>query len=172
VTRGPIPVRGAHGCAGMAPNRSDDNCARKMDVCDGGATATVCEPSLRTYNVDAPCGGDEDYYYNSPWRAPGSAPVFDSCGVAGGRPPPAGGYGAQYFNTSFASQGDLGSVVLPRTPSETVWEAGAVVEVSWAIYANHGGGYQYRLCPADEPLTEACFFRTPLPFVGSQVLTD
>ena len=27
-----------------------------------------------------------------------------------------------------------------------------------------GGGYQYRLCPADEPLTEACFQRTPLDF--------
>eukprot|EP01045_Picozoa_sp_COSAG04_P012351 COSAG04_NODE_829_length_10018_cov_8.211312_1_plen_208_part_00 len=36
----------------------------------------------------------------------------------------------------------------------------------WQILANHGGGYQYRLCPADEPggLTEECFFRTPLAF--------
>eukprot|EP01045_Picozoa_sp_COSAG04_P054569 COSAG04_NODE_24459_length_321_cov_1.405405_1_plen_47_part_10 len=40
------------------------------------------------------------------------------------------------------------------------------VEVIWQILANHGGGYQYRLCPADEPggLTEECFFRTPLAF--------
>ena len=40
------------------------------------------------------------------------------------------------------------------------------VEVIWQILANHGGGYQYRLCPADEPggLTEECFFRTPLDF--------
>ena len=29
---------------------------------------------------------------------------------------------------------------------------------------NHGGGYSYRLCPADEPLTEACFQRHPLAF--------
>lgn len=27
-----------------------------------------------------------------------------------------------------------------------------------------GGGYQYRLCSADEPLTEECFMRTPLDF--------
>ena len=33
-----------------------------------------------------------------------------------------------------------------------------------------GGGYQYRLCPADEPggLTEACFQRMPLEFVKSE----
>ena len=29
---------------------------------------------------------------------------------------------------------------------------------------------QYRLCPASEPLTEACFFKTPLAFVGKQAL--
>ena len=27
--------------------------------------------------------------------------------------------------------------------------------VQWSIAANHGGGYQYRLCPAAEALTEA-----------------
>ena len=30
------------------------------------------------------------------------------------------------------------------------------------------GGYQYRLCPLEEPLTEACFRRTPLPFDRSR----
>jgi len=28
------------------------------------------------------------------------------------------------------------------------------------------GGYQFRLCPADADLTEACFQRTPIPFGG------
>lgn len=27
-------------------------------------------------------------------------------------------------------------------------------EVAWGIAANHGGGYQYRLCPADKDPTE------------------
>lgn len=27
-----------------------------------------------------------------------------------------------------------------------------------------GGGYQYRLCPASEALTEECFMRMPLEF--------
>ena len=31
---------------------------------------------------------------------------------------------------------------------------------------NHGGGYQYRLCPKSEEPTEACFQRHPLEFVG------
>ena len=32
----------------------------------------------------AACGAADDYYYYSPWRAPGDAPVYDSCGLAGG----------------------------------------------------------------------------------------
>ena len=32
--------------------------------------------------------------------------------------------------------------------------------------ARQGGGYQYRLCPASEELTEACFQQHVLPFVG------
>jgi len=55
-------------------------------------------------------------------------------------------------------------------PSGTVWAAGSVVEVSWTIEANHGGGYQYRLAPAAGPLTEATFGKMPLPFVGKQSL--
>ena len=50
---------------------------RKMDVCGKGYKATICDPKLRTYNTNATCGGPDDYYYYSPWRAPGSAPVFD-----------------------------------------------------------------------------------------------
>ena len=28
----------------------------------------------------------------------------------------------------------------------TEWVAGGMAEVGWGIIANHGGGYQYRLC--------------------------
>lgn len=37
-----------------------------------------------------------------------------------------------------------------------------------ARVADHGGGYQYRLCPADSELTEECFQQTPLEFVKSE----
>jgi len=36
--------------------------------------------------------------------------------------------------------------------------------------ANHGGGYQYRLCPKDSVLTEECFQRMPLRFEGQTSL--
>ena len=34
--------------------------------------------------------------------------------------------------------------------------------------SSDGGGYQYRLAPADGPLTEETFGKIPLPFVGQQ----
>lgn len=104
--------------------------------------------------------------YN-PWRAPGYAPVFDPCGMAGGTPPQNAGPGeAKFAPTPWAKQGDLGSKVLAKGTATATWSAGADVEVSWAIRYNHGGGYQYRLCPASEPLTEECFKKTPLAFSG------
>ena len=33
-----------------------------------------------------------------------------------------------------------------------------------------GGGYSWRLCPADKPLTEDCFQQTPLKFTGRSSL--
>lgn len=138
-------------------------------VCDNsGFKATICDPKLRTINTQAECGGKDDFTYFSPWRAPGSAGVFDACGMAGGRPGGGGAHGATYKDTVYAKAGDLGSKVLPRMPTNTTWQAGSVVEVSWGITANHGGGYQYRLCPASEELTEECFQRRPLAFVGQQ----
>lgn len=133
--------------------------------------ATICDPKLRTINTHAPCGSQEDYYYYNPWRAPGSAPVYDACGVAGGTPygyP--GSAGLYYKNTTHAKLGDHGSKVLPYAPSGTVWTAGELAEVSWTMRTNHGGGYQYRLCPKNSSLTEDCFQKTPLPFEGMSSL--
>lgn len=88
VTRGPIydpemvRVNGAGGCAKMRPHLKDHaaayNCTRKMDTCGLGHNASICDPALRTYNRNATCRGPDDWYQFSPWRAPGSAPVFDS----------------------------------------------------------------------------------------------
>ena len=119
-----------------------------------------------TMNLGAAEGSADDSYRHSPWRAPGSAPTFDACGRAGGTSFANAGPGdAVYWNNSNASFGDLGSQALGPAPSGTVWTAGSAVEVAWGIRFNHGGGYQYRLCPASEPPTEACFARTPLEFV-------
>jgi len=49
-----------------------------------------------------------------------------------------------------------------------VWLAGSIQEVAFAITANHGGGYSYRLCKLDANggVSEECFQRTPLKFAG------
>ena len=44
--------------------------------------------------------------------------------------------GVRYMNTTHARQGDLGSKVLPETPTGTVWKAGSLVEVSWTMRTN------------------------------------
>ncbi len=55
-------------------------------------------------------------------------------------------------------------------PEANVWKAGDEAEVSYFIAANHGGGYQYRLCKLeklmDGTMDEACFQENPLEFAG------
>jgi len=124
---------------------------------------------LRTYALDD-IYKDDDWTKHHPWRYPGSAPVEDACGISGG-----------WYTTSESSdthaqltgwgvpQGERGSNSTFDAPLiyKTQWVVGSQVEVAWGIQANHGGGYQYRLCPASEPLSEECFQRTPLAFVGN-----
>lgn len=81
----------------------------------------------------------------------------------------AGVESGEYNTTAYAKQGDLGSK-LPASPPGTVWKAGGLGQTGWYIRANHGGGYQFRLCPANEALTEECFRKIPLDFEGPQVL--
>ena len=109
---------------------------------------------------------------------------------------------AVFTDIGYANQGDMGSKVLKKGPSQETWKAGSSVEVAWGIRYNRehcclflnseahaftsfsefarkrahpltvlfvaaradGGGYQYRLCPANEPLTEKCFQKMPLDF--------
>ena len=74
----------------------------------------------------------------------------------------------EYNTTIYAKQGDLGSRVLKPRPSGTTWARGSVVRTRFQISANHGGGYQYRLCKASERLTEACFQARPLAFANEK----
>merc|ERR1712125_282457 len=85
-----------------------------------------------TMNIHAEEGSVEDSYRFNPWRAPGSAPVIDPCGQAAGRYTqcPVGG-DSVFTNTSMAKMGDLGSKVLPPSPSKVHWKAGSSVEVAW-----------------------------------------
>ena len=60
-----------------------------------GAThrTCVCQPPPLRCAPDKNRPTRVNRYYYSPWRAPGAAPVFDSCGMAGGHKPPDGGFG-------------------------------------------------------------------------------
>jgi len=120
-----------------------------------------------TANFNATPGTVDDIWRFHPWRAPGHAPVFDACGMAGGVQTEMFNAGA-YNTTVHAKQGDLGSAVLPPRPSGTVWRRGEVATTRWQMTARHGGGYQYRLCPGSSPLTEGCFKATPLAFANTK----
>ena len=110
---------------------------------------TICDPALRTYGRvgggsgpgSAPglgdwpaCGSAEDKWRSTPWRAPGTAPVLDACGMAGGTPKETHS-GAQYFTTPHGRQGDLGSKTLPPLPTGTIWEAGGVSIQQRSVHA-------------------------------------
>lgn len=124
------------------------------------------DPKYLTWNLDVAPLSTDDWTRFSPWRAPGSAPVYDPCGMAGGGQK-AGDPGNGGVPPPGHRVGDLGSKLSELSSGSTVYKTGAVVEVAWAIDANHGGGYQYRLCSKTDSLTEECFSKTPLSFVGS-----
>eukprot|EP01062_Namystynia_karyoxenos_P079578 TRINITY_DN841_c0_g1_i2.p1 TRINITY_DN841_c0_g1~~TRINITY_DN841_c0_g1_i2.p1 ORF type:complete len:322 (+),score=69.67 TRINITY_DN841_c0_g1_i2:91-1056(+) len=155
----------SQGCTIGCPNCTEQNSpqAGLKSLCASDMKPTITDPKERTMFPNTPSGTVLDVFKHHPWRAPGSAPVLDSCGVAGGSSKnnsAAGGFVPPGFKA-----GDRGSRLPPTI--RTVWPAGSSQKVAWGIAANHGGGYQYRLCPSSEPLTEECFFRTPLEFVGS-----
>lgn len=125
--------------------------------------STLNDPMYRTANQDAEVGSEQDIYKWNPWRAPGKAPVFDSCGMAGGNYVEVFNAGA-YNTTIYAKQGDLGSKVLKPRPMGVVWKRGSVAKARWQITALHGGGYRFRLCPANRTLNEECFQAHELNF--------
>ena len=143
-SRGPIPNCGddpKKPCPASAhPTGTGRNKVGPGVACKGPQKSvhkpTLCDPAKRSVNTAAECGGPEDWYFYSPWRAPGAAPVFDSCGMAGGHKPPEGGFGGIYVNTSHAKLGDAGTEVLPKTESGATWSAGMSYEVTWTIEAN------------------------------------
>ena len=84
-------------------------------------------------NVNAPAGGILDLFKWRPWRAPGSAPMLDPCGMAGGSPSnndPNGGIAEPPH-----LQGDRGSD-LPASEDAPVWKRGSTVNITWVIAAN------------------------------------
>ena len=72
--------------------------------------ATVNNPLHRTINRNAVAFSEEDWTRFNPWRAPGSAPVMDACGLAGGDFLRSNGAEAgDYTKTIYAQHGDVGT---------------------------------------------------------------
>lgn len=145
-----------------------DHCKPIEPTLGGGDPAH--ERQLRTHNVDG-LSKRGDWTRVNPWRAPGTAgwnnPNFQPCGINSGskasfpNPPTS-------RDTSVPKAGP--GTALKSYGSSAVWKRGSTVEAAWAIYANHAGGYSYRLCKVSEDgsaATEECFQRTPLAFVGN-----
>mmetsp|Transcript_8455 Transcript_8455/g.21628 ORF Transcript_8455/g.21628 Transcript_8455/m.21628 type:complete len:398 (-) Transcript_8455:137-1330(-) len=123
---------------------------------------------FRTVLRNVTNGSKHDYFFKSPWRAPGTAPVLGhGCGVGAGGP--------QVYGNGDRSQGipqGADGIDLPaQTP--VVWHPGDEVEVAFGMNANHGGGYSWRLCKIDNEssigvngVTEECFLNNTLEYVG------
>jgi len=156
----------SQGCTiGCNCNEDNDPDTFFKSGCNTTQNATVNDPEYRTFNIHNqavyPYPSDWSYYH--PWRAPGTAKVLNPCGLSGGSTKNndiAGGYGKY---TIVGVQGYPGTS-LPPVTYKTIWQRGTNVEVAWGISANHGGGYQYRLCPKESDLTEECFQKNPLSF--------
>lgn len=153
---------GCDSCTGIA--ESGD--ANFRDLCPEKSMTPTLPDDLRTMNWNGvESGSEEDLFKYRPWRRPGSAPVFDSCGMSGGSPYP-NIIGAGGIPPPGTEAGDKGSA-LPPIYEKTTWKAGDLAEVRWGISANHGGGYSYRLCPSGSTLDEECFNRVHLDFNGT-----
>merc|ERR1719326_808501 len=72
-TRGPIPSFNCN-LTDCVPTGKPIEFGPKAPICGSKAmNATLCDPQLRTVNTAAKCGAPDDYFFFSPWRAPGYA---------------------------------------------------------------------------------------------------
>ena len=99
-----------------------------------------------------------------------AAGISQACGIASGFHPNAKiQYAHKFAAASNVKQGDKGSELPVGTITE--WVAGATVTASWSLSVNHGGGYQYRVCPRTGTVDNACFEHNPLAFAdGTQTV--
>ena len=164
-----------------------------------GGTKIPGERTLKDDQMqpDADCSqeGTENVYQNNPWNAPGTAPTFSPCGANGGYPYGCSGQiGDSNTDDEFEVEEKFGDICPCEGPAQafgcggfaygglahqydwpnapvTTWKAGSIEDVGlWFPFANHGGGYSYRLCKTPEEgisgLTEECFQNGYLEFSG------
>lgn len=132
--------------------------------CTKPGVPTLTKASELTWNAQGKSSMGEWNKF-MPWRAPGTAKPLDSCGIASGFSPNA----AVQYPHSFAKgikQGMKGTDLPAGKVTE--WKPDSVVKASYRLVVNHGGGYQYRVCPKTESPTESCFQANPLAFANGK----
>jgi len=157
-------LAGGHGYITYPPSRQNGtyDIAATYDHggCDWGSFGvriageiTLVDPSLLTTvaTIADPTNPEASSDTTNPWRSPGTAPVDSPCG-----------------NNIFHRE--LDALDLPPNADKVTWVSGSVVEVASAVYVNHGGGWSYRLCPKFGDVTEECFQKHHLPFVGDTAI--
>ena len=129
------------------------------DLCGSGLNATVNDPLQRTINRHAVAGSDEDWTKFNSWKC--------TC-LRSVRPRqwrPTCHRGSWRVRKHKICQTRRSGFKFAQDPLRRYLE-GSTVETRWTIRANHGGGYQYRLCPSNSNMTEECFQQTTMPFAG------
>ena len=118
--------------------------------CEAPAAPTLeARPAALTWNIDGKSPRAEWNKY-MPWRAPGTSIPLNPCGIASGFDPKAGVQYPHRFKSG-TPQGTAGTA-LPEG-FVTYWKPGATVEASYRLAVNHGGGYQWRVCPKKRSIT-------------------
>ena len=134
----------SQGCFIGCPTCDHTSGRRQTDLCGLGMQPTN-NGDARSLNRYATPQAPDDIYQHNPWRAPGTAPVADACGLAGGTP---WGWNVSeaglFINSSLAHHGMRGTA-LPRMPTGTMWIIGGFGNVSWNVQNNHVGSA--RTCP-------------------------
>lgn len=159
-----FPVVNGHGHITYPPSRQNGTyegaAIHDRGGCDWGSFGvripghiTLVDPTLLTTveSIADPTNPEASSDTKNPWRAPGTAPVDSPCG-----------------NNIFHRE--LDALNLPPNREKVTWVAGSVVEVASAVFVNHGGGWSYRVCPKSNDITEECFQRHYLPFVGETAI--
>jgi hypothetical protein len=131
-----------------------------------------------------PCGvvggfpwENPDLYLGGPETFGSSEPCKEGCSINGASAPEdmqfkAGTMGSEVMHKALTNPD--GAKAKGEEQPVTQWAAGGVAEVAQgALLANHGGGYQWRLCPAAEFTTdgtknEECFQRLPLEYASDK----
>lgn len=138
------------------PTKESMNCLKP-------AEPTLTKAEFLTWNIEdnSPRGS---WNQLMPWRAPGTSKPLDSCGIASGFLPTAKDQYPHKFKDSTIKQGAKGSELAQG--KVTKWKPGSTVTASYHLTVNHGGGYQYRVCPIGSTVNEACFESNPLAFAN------